>query len=128
VPKPGHRGLRRIVSTTVYSIRGLRSAWHHEAAFRHECVVTLALLPVAFVLAETLVQTALLIGVCLLVLVTELLNSALETALDRISEDHHPLTERAKDMGSAAVAVSMVLAGVVWSLVTLERLLDLYRS
>jgi diacylglycerol kinase (ATP) len=127
VPKPGHRGLQRIVNTTRYSLRGLRSAWRHEAAFRHECIVTLLLLPVAVVLGETLTQTAMLIAVCLLVLITELLNSALETALDRVGEDHHPLTERAKDMGSAAVAVSMVLAGLVWGLVALQRLLDLYR-
>lgn len=121
--KPGHRGLQRIVSTTRYAIRGLRAAWQNEAAFRHECAVTLLLLPAAFLLGRSLTQTALLIGVCLLVLVTELLNSGLEATLDRVSEAHHPLTERAKDMGSAAVAVSMVLAGVVWGLVMLERLL-----
>jgi diacylglycerol kinase (ATP) len=124
MPKPGHRGLQRIVATTIFALRGLRSAWRNEAAFRHECIATIALLPAAFALGETLTQTALLIGVCLVVLVTELLNSALEAALDRIGEEHHPLTERAKDMSCAAVAVSMVLAGLVWGLVTLERLLD----
>jgi diacylglycerol kinase (ATP) len=125
MPKPGHRGLQRAIKATVYSARGLRSAWRHETAFRHECIVALVLAPLAFVLGETLSQAALLIGVCLVVLITELLNSALEAALDRVGEDHHPLTERAKDMSSAAVALSLVLVGVIWGLVALQRLLSL---
>jgi diacylglycerol kinase (ATP) len=122
VPKPGHRGMQRVVWSTVYAARGLREAWRHETAFRHECIVAAALVPIAFLLGETLTQTALLIGACLVVLITELLNSALEATLDRIGEDHHPLTGRAKDMSSAAVALSLVLVGVVWGLVALQRL------
>jgi diacylglycerol kinase (ATP) len=125
MPKPGHRGLQRMIMASVYSARGLRSAWRHETAFRHECVVALLLVPLAFVVGETLAQAALLIGVCLVVLITELLNSALEAALDRVGDDHHPLAERAKDMSSAAVALSLVLVGVVWGLVVLQRLLNL---
>jgi diacylglycerol kinase (ATP) len=122
MPKPGHTGFRRVIRATGYSANGLRAAWRYEAAFRHECIIAAVLLPCAFLLGETLVQTALLIGVCLVVLITELLNSALEAALDRVSDDHHPLTERAKDMSSAAVSMSLVLVGVIWGAVALERL------
>jgi diacylglycerol kinase (ATP) len=125
MPKPGHRGMQRMIMATVYSARGLRFAWRHETAFRHECIVALVLVPLAFVIGESLAQAALLIGVCLVVLITELLNSALEAALDRMGDDHHPLTERAKDMSSAAVALSLVLVGVVWGLTALQRLLSL---
>lgn len=123
--KPSHRGLQRVIMASVYSARGLRSAWRHETAFRHECVVALLLVPLAFVIGESLAQAALLIGVCLVVLITELLNSALEAALDRVGHDHHPLTERAKDMSSAAVALSLVLVGVIWGLIALQRLLSM---
>lgn len=124
MPKPNHRGMQRVAKATAYSARGLRAAWQHETAFRHECIATLVLLPAAFVLGENLAQTALLVGVCLVVLITELLNSALEATIDRFSEDHHPLAGRAKDMSSAAVALSLVLVGVVWGLVALQRLLE----
>jgi diacylglycerol kinase (ATP) len=122
VPKPGHTGFQRVIRATGYSANGLRAAWRYETAFRHECIVGAVLLPCAFLLGETPLQTALLIGVCLVALITELLNSALEAALDRVSHDHHPLTERAKDMGSAAVSVSLVLVGVIWGAVALQRL------
>jgi diacylglycerol kinase (ATP) len=122
MPKPGHTGLQRVIRATGYSANGLRAAWRHEAAFRHECILGAVLLPCAFVLGETLLQIALLIGVCLVVLITELLNSALEAVVDRVSDDHHPLAERAKDMGSAAVSVSLVLVGVIWGAVALQRL------
>ncbi len=119
--KPHHTGIKRMIKATEYSARGLRSAWRYETAFRQECVVALILLPCAFLLGQTLVQTALLIGVCLVVLITELLNSAVEAAIDRMGNDHHDLAGRAKDMSSAAVALSLVLVVLTWGLVALER-------
>lgn len=114
-------GFGRIVNATIYSAKGFRSAWRHEPAFRQECLVGAALVPAAFLLGETLVQTALLIGVCVLVLITELLNSALEAAVDRMGGGHHDLAGRAKDMGSAAVALALILVWVTWILVAVER-------
>ncbi|HEX7035100.1 MAG TPA: diacylglycerol kinase [Pseudomonadales bacterium] len=116
-----HTGIKRLVKATEYSLRGLRSAWRYEPAFRQECLIGLVLLPCAFLLGETLVQTALLIGVCLIVLITELLNSAVEAAIDRMGEELHDLAGRAKDMSSAAVAVSLLLVGITWALVALQR-------
>ncbi|MEQ8486257.1 MAG: diacylglycerol kinase [Pseudomonadales bacterium] len=121
--KPGHTGLRRVVKATEYSIKGLSSAWRHEQAFRQECIIGLILLPCAFLLGSTLTQTALLIGVCLVVLIAELLNSALEAAVDRMGEEFHDLAGRAKDMGSAAVSISILMVWVTWGLVAVERLM-----
>ena len=113
--------IRRIVNATGYSLQGLRAAWRHEAAFRQECVVAALLVPCAFWLGEDLAQTALLLAVLGLVLVVELLNSAVEAAVDRIGTERHPLAGRAKDMGSAAVFVSLLLAAVVWALVLIGK-------
>jgi diacylglycerol kinase (ATP) len=121
--KPGHTGLRRVVKATEYSIKGLSSAWRHEQAFRQECIIGLILLPCAFLLGSTLTQTALLVGVCLVVLIAELLNSALEAAVDRMGEEFHDLAGRAKDMGSAAVSISILMVWVTWGLVAVERLM-----
>lgn len=125
MPKPGYTGFKRVIKATEYSARGLRSAWRHESAFRQECIIALLLAPCAFLLGETLLQTALLIGVCLVVLITELLNSALEAAVDRIGEEFHDLAGRAKDMGSAAVAISLLLVWLTWGMVAVERLRSL---
>lgn len=124
--KPGYTGLRRLLKATEYSLQGLRLAWRHESAFRQECSIGLVLLPCAFLLGENLAQTAMLIGVCVLVLITELLNSAIEAAVDRIGPQLDELAGRAKDMGSAAVALSLLLVWITWGLVTLDRLLDLW--
>lgn len=113
--------IRRIVNATGYSLQGLRAAWRHEAAFRQECVVAALLVPCAFWLGENLAQTALLLAVLGLVLVVELLNSAVEATVDRIGTERHPLAGRAKDMGSAAVFVSLLLAAVVWALVLIGK-------
>ncbi|MCH8866994.1 MAG: diacylglycerol kinase [Proteobacteria bacterium] len=121
--KPEHKGLRRILRATKFSAQGLKSAWQHEAAFRQELVSLLILLPVAFWLGRTAVEHALLIGVCLIVLMVELLNSAIEAAIDRHGVEQHELSGRAKDMGSAAVFVSLVLVGSVWGLIAWQRFL-----
>ena len=123
MPKPGHTGLVRIVKAFHFSLLGLRSAWRYESAFRQECLLAIILVPGAFVLAETYTQAALLIAATGLVLVAELLNSAIEAVVDRIGDEHHQLAGRAKDMGSAAVFVSLVIVVVTWSLVAIDRFL-----
>jgi diacylglycerol kinase (ATP) len=115
-------GWRRLWNATGYSIAGLKAAWCNEAAFRQELVIVLILLPTALWLGETLTQRALLIFSLLAVLVVELLNSAIETVVDRIGSEPNELSGRAKDLGSAAVMISLIAAGVVWSLVAIERL------
>lgn len=123
MPKPGYTGLVRIVKAARFSMLGLRSAWRYESAFRQECLLAIILVPGAFLLAETYTQAALLIAATALVLVTELLNSAVEAVVDRIGAEHHQLAGRAKDMGSAAVFVSLVIVVVTWSLVAIDRFL-----
>jgi diacylglycerol kinase (ATP) len=114
-------GLRRLVHATRYSLAGLCAAWRHEAAFRQECVLALLLIPTGVWLGRSAAERSALIGVCLIVLVVELLNSAIEAIVDRVGPEHHPLSGRAKDLGSAAVLVSLVLAAVVWGLVAWQR-------
>ena len=114
--KPGATGLTRILNATRYSWQGLRAALRHEAAFRQELLLALVFIPAAFWVGETAVELALLIGSLLLVLIVELLNSAIEAVVDRIGSDSHDLSGRAKDLGSAAVMLSLLLAGVVWGL------------
>lgn len=115
-------GVERIVDATRFSLAGLRAAWKHEAAFRLECVVVLALVPSAFWVGDTAVERALLIGTCGFVLIVELLNSAVENVVDRIGLDYHELAGRAKDIGSASVFVSLLFAGLVWSLLLWDKL------
>lgn len=123
MPKPGYTGLARIARAFRFSMLGLRAAWRYESAFRQECLIAIILVPCAFLLAETYTQAALLIAATGLVLVAELLNSAVEAVVDRIGEEHHELAGRAKDMGSAAVFVSLVIVVVTWSLVAIDRFL-----
>ena len=119
--KPGNTGLRRIVNATFFSLAGLRAAWLHESAFRQETLLCAVLVLAAFWLGETAVERALLIGSCLLVLIVELLNSGVEAVVDRVGEEQHRLSGRAKDLGSAAVFVSLALTVVVWGLVAWAR-------
>jgi diacylglycerol kinase (ATP) len=121
MPKPGKTGLRRVIDAQMYTIKGLKAIWQHEAAFRQECALAAVMIPSAFWVGTDLAQVALLIGVCLIVLVVELLNSAIEAVVDRIGHDHHELSGRAKDMGSAAVFVSLSLAGLTWVLILWQR-------
>jgi diacylglycerol kinase (ATP) len=114
-------GLRRIARATRYSFFGLRAAWSHETAFRQESSLAVLLIPLGIWLGEDAAQRAVLVGSCMLVLVVELLNSAIEAVVDRVGTDHHLLSARAKDLGSAAVFVSLVLTVLVWTLVAWER-------
>ena len=117
----GQTGFRRIVSATLNSMAGLKAAWAEEAAFRQECALLLVMLPAAFWVGRNAVEWSLLIGTCLLVLITELLNTAVEATVDRVGTDHHRLSGRAKDVGSAAVFVSMLLTGIVWALIAWQN-------
>lgn len=118
-PFKGKTGLKRVVNALGYSRAGLVAAFRSEDAFRQESFLALLLVPLALALGQTGVERALMIGAVLLVLVVELLNSALEAATDRISLEHHTLIKRAKDMGSAAVMISLLNAAATWGLVLL---------
>jgi diacylglycerol kinase (ATP) len=110
----GKRGLRRLLNATRYSIDGLAAAWKHEDAFRQEVLLAAVLAPVALVLPLAAVEKVLLIGSLLLVLIVELLNTAIEVAIDRDSLRIDPLGKRAKDYGSAAVMIVLLVAGMTW--------------
>jgi diacylglycerol kinase (ATP) len=119
--KPGNTGLKRIWNATLYSLAGLRAAWQGESAFRQETLLSVVLVPTAFWLGTTVVERSLLIGSCLLVMIVELLNSAIEAVVDRIGSERHDLSGRAKDLGSAAVFLSLALVLIVWGLIAWER-------
>jgi len=122
--KPGYTGLTRVIKATQFSVQGLRAAWRHESAFRQECTVTILLIPVAFWLASSWAQAAILLAMCILVLIVELLNSAVEAVVDRIGPEHHDLAGQAKDMGSAAVFLSLVMMLGTWGTVAAQRFLQ----
>ncbi len=124
VPNPfkGKTGLVRILHAFYNSMAGLSDAWRTESAFRQEVVLAAILIPIACIVPVTALERALLIAVVLLVMIVELLNTGVEAAIDRISFDHHHLSKRAKDIGSAAVFLSLVLWAVVWGLILGPRL------
>lgn len=115
----GAKGWERVVRATVFSWQGLKAVFRHEAAFRQELFLLITMTPVALWLGETGVERALLVGCLVFVLIVELLNSAVEAAVDRFGTEHHELSGRAKDMGSAAVMLSLTNAGIIWSLIVL---------
>lgn len=110
-------GLVRIVRAFGYSLQGLGAAWRHEAAFRQEVALAIVLIPLGLWLGDTALERFVLVGVVILVLLVELANSAIEALADAISTDPHPLLGRAKDLGSAAVLLAMVLAAAAWAAV-----------
>lgn len=112
--KPSATGLKRIIKATCYSIQGLKAAWRHEAAFRQELLLILVLTPLAFLVGKDLTQTMLLLILAWLVVILEIINSSIEAAVDRIGSEHHELSGRAKDLGSAAVFVALGLNLLVW--------------
>lgn len=118
---PSNTGLRRIVNATRFSLAGLRAAWVNETAFRQECLLLVVLVPLGVWLGDNALEWSLLIGSCLLVIVVELLNSGIEAAVDRVGTDRHRLAGRAKDLGSAAVFVSLLIVVLVWGLIAYER-------
>lgn len=119
--KPGRTGINRILWATKYSFNGIVSAWKNEAAFRQELSLMALMLPMAFWLGESAEQRALLIGSCIIVIIVELLNSAIEAAIDRIGPERHELSGQAKDMASAAVFFALCLVVTTWGMIAWER-------
>jgi diacylglycerol kinase (ATP) len=122
--KPANTGIGRIIRASKFSSRGLASAWKNEAAFRQELLLVIVLLPVAVWLGQTALERAVLIGCLFVVLIVELINSAIEAAIDRHGDELHELSGRAKDMGSAAVLIGLLLVAVVWGLIAAERFIN----
>lgn len=113
-PQKARKGLHRIWHATAYSLAGLRAGWS-ETAFRQETIAAAILVPISFWLGQTWVEMALLTGSVIAVMVVELLNTAVETTVDRVGPEWHALSKRAKDMGSAAVLLSLLMAIGIWS-------------
>lgn len=123
--KASNTGLRHLINATRFSWQGLKAAVQRESAFRQEIALIFVLIPPGIWIADSLLEFVLLMAVCLLVLVIELLNSAVEAAIDRIGNEHHPISALAKDYGSAAVMISLVIVAMVWSAMLFARLENL---
>jgi len=106
--------IKRLNNATRYSMQGYRHAWDGEAAFRLEVLLSIILLPTALLLPVTTLERIALVGCVLLVLIVELLNSAVEAAIDRVSTEHHPISGRGKDLGSAAVFTALIFCAFTW--------------
>lgn len=119
-PQKNRKGLNRVWHALGYSIAGLRAGWH-ETAFRQELVASVILVPAAFWLGSNWTETVLLAGTVILIMIVELLNTGIETAIDRIGPEWHDLSKRAKDMGSAAVLLSLLLCAGTWALALFHR-------
>lgn len=119
--KPGRRGIQRILWASRYSWLGIQAAWRSEAAFRQELTLMLLMLPAAFWLGQTATERILLIAPCFLVIIVELLNSAIEAVVDRIGPEMHTLSGQAKDMGSAAVFFALCIVVISWVLIAWQR-------
>lgn len=111
-----------IKNAFIYTFAGLKAAWKNELAFRGETVVAMVMVPLGLWVGRSAVERSLLVASILLILVTELVNSALEAVVDRIGPERHELSKRAKDMGSAAAFISMVTAALVWIIIIVDRL------
>ena len=119
-PQKERKGLQRVWHATGYSIAGLRAGWT-ETAFRQESILAIILVPLSFWLGQNWIETTLLAGTVIMVMVVELLNTAIETAIDRIGPEWHDLSKRAKDMGSAAQLLGLINLAAMWSLVLFGR-------
>ncbi|MEF1291683.1 diacylglycerol kinase [Vibrio sp. M260118] len=115
--KPGATGIKRIINATGYSMKGLKAAWLHEAAFRQEVVLLIVMTALTFFLPVTKLEQVIMISSLFVVVLVELINSAIEAVVDRIGSEHHELSGRAKDIGSAAVFVALGLVAVTWGLI-----------
>ncbi|MCQ9375092.1 diacylglycerol kinase [Methyloversatilis sp. XJ19-13] len=121
-PFKGKTGLRRLLNASRYSAEGLGAAFRHEDAFRQEVIAAIVLIPLAIWLGNTGIERSLMAFAVLLVLIVELLNSAIEATVDRISLENHRLAKRAKDIGSAAVMLTLLNLGLVWGLILVQRI------
>jgi diacylglycerol kinase (ATP) len=122
-PFKGRKGMARLVQAFASSLGGIQAAFRHESAFRQEVIAAVILLPIAAFVDVTIAERALLVGSVLLLLIVELLNSAIENAIDRIGYERHELSKRSKEMGSAAVMLALALLVFVWMLILLPRFL-----
>lgn len=122
--KPGKTGIVRVINAFDYSMKGLAAAWRFEAAFRQEVALAVILIPTAFWLATSHIELILLITSVFWVLMAELANSSVEAVVDRTGHEKHELSGRAKDIGSALVFTSLVLLGIVWGIVAINRFTD----
>jgi len=115
------RGIRRLINAFYYTLAGFKAAWIHEEAFRQEIIMAALIIPLGIWLGDSGTQKAILIGMYLIIPLTELLNTAIEVTVDRIGQKRHVLSERAKDIGSAAVFLSICIALIVWIIIAYER-------
>lgn len=122
--KPGKTGFSRIFDAFGYSWSGYKAGYQNEAAFREELFLGVILTPVAIYFAETSVELAILLGSLFLVLITELLNSGIEAIVDRVSDEHHELSGRAKDLGAAAVMTALINVIVIWAIILIPKFLS----
>lgn len=113
----GPKGLERIIKATQYSWQGLKATYAYEEAFRQEILLAIVMVPLGVYLGNTGMEKAILVSVILLILIAELLNTGIEAVTDRVGTEHHELSGRAKDIGSAAVAAAFLNAAVVWGLI-----------
>lgn len=114
-PYKGTSGLQRILNATGYSLAGFKAAFQNEAAFRQIILINLLLIPLSFFMPVSRVEQVLMIVVCLLAIIVELINSAIEAVVDRVSMEQHPLSKNAKDMGSAAQFVALSMMAITWA-------------
>lgn len=121
--RSGETGFRHLVYSTGYSLKGLVAAFRNEAAFRQEVALCVVMVPFAWWIGKDPVEWLVLVGSCIFVLIVELLNSAVETVVDRIGPEHHELSGRAKDIGSAAVMLALGMAAVTWGLLAWDKFL-----
>lgn len=119
--KPGETGIKRIINAFGYSLLGLKAAFKNESAFRQEIATFIIMFPLSFWVGQTAIERGLLIGSLFLVLIAELANSAIEAIVDRVGHEHHELSGRAKDIGSATVLLSLINAAIIWGLIIFDR-------
>jgi diacylglycerol kinase (ATP) len=122
--KSENRGIRRLVKAFWYSLAGFKAAWKNEEAFRQEIILAIVVIPLGLWLGTNGTERALLIGFYLVIPLIELLNSAIEAIVDRTGTEHHTLSGRAKDLGSAAVLLSICIAMIIWGLIAYNRFLS----
>lgn len=122
--KPANNhGIKRIIRATGFSMKGLKAAWTHEAAFRQELMLAIIMLPIALIVDVTSIEKLFLILTLFIVIIVELLNSAIEAVVDRVGDEIHVLSGQAKDIASAAVFMSLVLCGLSWFIILAGRYL-----
>ena len=119
--KTGVTGTRRIINAAGYSWLGLKAAYKHESAFRQEVWLAVIMIPLGFYLGQDWTHKAILIASVLFVLIVELLNSAIEAVVDRVGDERHELSGRAKDMGSAAVLISLIITAMIWIAILIDN-------